>query len=89
MTKSDIENAALAGLPLDGRDVARVRRSRNRPCTVITYRHVWRDDTDGRVWAALHRAVARLAQGIADAERVSVEVYSAHGCMLEQYAQED
>ena len=80
MTKREIENRAIAGLPLYGCDVARVRRD----ARVITLRHVWGERVDGRVLDGVRRAYLTLARALAHRTGRSVEVYAAQGFMLDQ-----
>ena len=80
MTKKQIENRAESGLTVSGADVARVRRDGR----VVTLRHVWRDTDDGRVLAGVRSAWMRLARETAARIGREVEVYSAHGDLLEQ-----
>lgn len=80
MTKNTIEMATESGLGVSGLDVARVSRSGR----CVTLRHVWPDGTDARVWAGVRRAAWRLAVSEATARGHAVEIYSAHGDMLDQ-----
>lgn len=80
--KQDIRDRAISGLMIDARDLVRVsRRSKG----VLTLRHVWRDDEDGRVLNALRSTWRRAARVILSSGNVpSVEVYSAHGDMIDE-----
>lgn len=69
-SKRDIENAAVSGLSVDGRDVARVSRDGR----TVTLRHSWPEGTDGRVWAGVIGAARRLARDVG-----ATEVYAARG----------
>ena len=80
MTKREIENRALAGLPLYGSDIARVRRD----ARVITLRHVWGERVDGRALDGVRRAYRTLARALARRTGRSVEVYASQGFMLDQ-----
>lgn len=80
MHKRTIINRGLSGLTLDVSDVARTSRNGK----VITLRHVWAEDTDARVWDAVHRAFMRGALMLAIRTGKAVEVYSAHGDLIEQ-----
>lgn len=72
----DVYRAAISGLPLDLADVATVNAERG----VITLRHVWPEDVDGRVWSAILRCATREAERIAPAAKGgTVEIYAAEG----------
>ncbi len=77
-SKRRIAAALVSGLSVEPRDV--VRTSRN--LRAVTYRHVWPDSTDARIWAGLKRAAIQMAQLCADRTGLPVEVFSAHGCLL-------
>jgi hypothetical protein len=78
--KKFIEIAALSGgIPINPRSIVRVSRSRR----VLTYRHVWGDDTDGRVWFRLTSIVRAFAREIANADLKSVEVYAHRGYLMD------
>jgi hypothetical protein len=90
MKKRDIEIAAMCqyapyGRVLEGADVASVSRDRRR----VTFRHVWRDDEDARVWAGLRRAAWDLAQRVADSTGRPVDIYSKGGFLLDQIEPRD
>lgn len=78
--KSRIENQAISGMPIDGRDVAVVSRDRR----TVRLRHVWPDDVDARVWHGVREAFMDLATDLARETRHPVEVYAKEGYMLEQ-----
>lgn len=80
MLKRTIIDRALYGLPLDGRDVARVSRCRK----YLTYRHTWADDTDGRVWDGVRFAARKLAQTVANQTGRSVAIYASGGWRLDE-----
>lgn len=84
MKKQNIINAGVSGLPLRGIDVARVSRDKRR----ITLRHAWKDDVDGRVWAAIRAAFGDLARSVVKSTRKSVQVYAYEGYMIDQYEPE-
>lgn len=60
MKKSTIRNAAINGLRIDGKDVARISRDGRR----VTLRHSWVDD-DGRAIHAVMTAIRSLAADLA------------------------
>ncbi len=74
-SSSQVRNAAIAGLALDIADVAKVDAGRG----VITLRHPWADDEDGRVLSAVSRCVRAEAERIAAQTRQDVEVYAVEG----------
>ncbi len=74
-----IENAAISGSRIDGRNVASVSRSRRS----LTLRHRWAEHCDARVWDGVRRAFMTLAHEIADATGRSVEVYDPRGWVVE------
>jgi len=77
MTKKEIEIACLYGSSrLTGADVVKRNRA-NR--YVLTYRHCWPDDADGRVIDGVTRAAWRLAREIADKAGTAVEIYDPRG----------
>ena len=84
MRKSDIENACISGIGVDGRDVARVARNRR----VIHLRHSWQY-ADGRVIDGVTRAWRRLSQLEANRSGKSIEVYTAGGNMLAHVTPEE
>jgi hypothetical protein len=77
--KSEIESRGRSGSRIDGSDVATLSRDMR----VMTLKHVWSDNADGRVLDTVRRAFMREAHRIADMTGKSVEVYSKHGSMLE------
>lgn len=84
MHKSMIDNRTRSGLPVAFEDVCRVSRDKR----VARLRHVWPDNTDGRVWSGIRQAYVRGAQELANRTDKSVEVYNAHGNMLDQFTPE-
>lgn len=80
MNKTDIRNAAISGIPLNGSDVATISRNRR----TMTLRHVWSEDTDGRVIDGVSRAWRREARRVANTTGKPVEVYSKEGSMLDE-----
>ena len=78
-TRRDIENAGLSGLPVSFEQIARVSRNKR----VVTLRHAWADDVDGRIWSAVRRTFLRGAQKLANETRKSVEVYAKQGWLIE------
>jgi hypothetical protein len=81
MTKNQIREIALAGQPLNGRDVARVKHG-GTGARAVYLRHRWSDNEDGRVVNALRAAYTQLANKVAARSKGSVEVYSADGSLL-------
>jgi hypothetical protein len=82
--KDRIEDRAIAGLPIDPHAVAAVSRDRR----VITLRHAWPENVDGRVWDGVRRAYQRLAREIANSTGRGVEVYAKQGYMLDAISPE-
>jgi hypothetical protein len=74
ISKSQIENAAVSGLPLTCADVASVDAKRG----VITLRHAWAEDCDARIWHGVIGPVRAEARRMADATGRAVE---GHGDM--------
>ena len=81
VSKTQIENAGLSGLPVTFGDVARVSRKHR---GVVTLRHVWPENVDARIWSAVRRAAIRGAQEMADRIGRAVEVYNVHGNVIAQ-----
>lgn len=77
--KAVVEQAATWGGNLCPGDVVRVARDK----THVTYRHSW-EDVDGRAWDTLSRLAREAARDLAAGTGRMVEIYSAHGCLLEQ-----
>lgn len=81
MNKRDIESYVLGGgQKLVGSDVAKLDRA-YKGC-VMTMRHVWQDNDDGRVSVAVWSAAMRWAKEIANANNHPVELYAKSGYML-------
>lgn len=80
MTKARIIDRAINGLSLDGQDVCRVNRRQG----YLTYRHVWPQNTDGRVWDGVRRAAWKLAQQMADEQGRAIEIYTSRGDLCDQ-----
>lgn len=78
--KRDLENAALSGLPIDGRDVVRV--SRTGRC--VTYRHAWAEDCDARIWHGVSQAAREIARDVARRTGRSVAIYASGGWIVDQ-----
>lgn len=78
MRKRWVENAAISGLPLTGKDVARKVRGKG----VLVLRHDWPDGADGRVLDAVRRAYMDLARETAARIGKAVEVHSRGGWLL-------
>lgn len=81
-TKRQIENAGLAGYPLQGSHVLRVKRGSGG--RVMVERHAWPESTDGRIRSAVQRAARRYAQETANRLGRMVEIYSHSGDLLLQ-----
>lgn len=81
MNKRDIVSYVLGGgQKLLGRDVAKLDRAHKG--RVMTMRHVWQDEDDGRVAVAVWKAAGSWAQEIANANNHHVELYAKSGHML-------
>jgi hypothetical protein len=80
VSRSAIENLAIAGLRLDPRAVARTSRSRR----AITLRHTWTAGDDGRVLDAVRRTWRALARDLAALTGCAIEVYDPSGCMVDE-----
>lgn len=85
MKKRWIEDAAISGLKLTLRDVARVTPQPTRGVKVVTIRHAWPETRhDARVWAGIVDAIKRGARELmqADARIDTVQVWSHNKCWI-------
>lgn len=83
MNKNNIENCAISGIKLDLSDVATVSRSALRygGTKVVTLRHTYPENGDGRIWDGVNAALHHGAKEIfaADVRVERVEVWSRGG----------
>lgn len=93
MKKRWIEDAAISGLKLNLRDVARVTPKIKRGVKFVTIRHSWPETRhDARVWCGISTALRRGARELmeSDARIDTVQVWSHNkGWIVRDFSRDD
>lgn len=82
ITKREIINAGLSGLPVYGEWVCKIKRGSKG--TVLIQRHAWEKEGGSPAGDAVSKACKRYASELATKRGNSVEIYTSDACMLDQ-----